>query len=202
MSNQISESRKMLFINFKFIAANCFNTTTKERVYNWTCENWFSFRLLVQGLLFSAKMDGQVGNLQKWTSSAPISTFKFLAIYRFDDNFTSYGQVSVEPGSPKTTTIKHNIQLVVATWCQLAIRCNFKDWTVSVATNNLVRTNRLTTTKCACKERYNRGSISRKIVALAWFETPLLGFFKLSEAIFFQLLLAVVNSVKMRGRRI
>lgn len=69
-----------------------------------------------------------------------------------------------------------------------------------MASNDLVGANSLSTAKSACKERYNSGSIPGEVISLAWLKSPFIGFFKFSESILAELLLAVIDGVKV-GRR-
>lgn len=132
----------------------------------------------------------------------PILAFQFGTILVLDDNFASNGEISVEPGSPETATVEHNVKLVIAACLQFAEGGNLEHGRVSVTSYNFVRAHCLSTTEGTGEECANCRSISRKVISFATFKIPLSSLFKFNKSISTELLFAVVDCMEMRRRSI
>jgi DNA-binding HxlR family transcriptional regulator len=83
-------------------------------------------------------VNGKVGDLENGLISSPVLADELAVLV--NNNLTSKGKVSVEPGVPETTTIELNSKLLVtSSVVHLGDWGKLKDWRVSVATNNLVK---------------------------------------------------------------
>ena len=123
---------------------------TEEAVDDASGKDWLQVDFFVRlELLGAVQMDSKRGNLHKSLACSPVLALED-ATFATHNNFASKRQVSIKPGSPKTTAVSHYIDLVVTERLFLASWSDLQNRTVSVAANNLEHVNALLFTLGAC----------------------------------------------------
>mmetsp|Transcript_64259 Transcript_64259/g.88883 ORF Transcript_64259/g.88883 Transcript_64259/m.88883 type:complete len:233 (+) Transcript_64259:467-1165(+) len=113
LGHHVNERAEMLVTNIVVIVLTWLNIFIEQLRDNISGKNRLQVSFLV-GLEFirSIQMDGKTWDLHKGLSSVPVSALQLTI--SMDNDFTSQSQVSIEPSSPKTATISHNIKLLVS----------------------------------------------------------------------------------------
>ena len=87
-------------------------------------------------------MDGEVWQLKDRFFGVPIAALKFIA-FDLNDDSSGKSKVSIKPSPPKTPSVSHNIELVIATCLEFTEGSKFEDRGVSVTADNLEGSNGL-----------------------------------------------------------
>ena len=130
----------MFFLNTERIFCDFFNSSCEKRVDHTHGDDRLEIGLCVQGLFFATKMDGEVWQLKDRFFGVPIAALKFIA-FDLNDDSSGKSKVSIKPRPPKTPSVSHNIELVIATCLEFTEGSKFEDWGVSVTADNLEGSN-------------------------------------------------------------
>ena len=142
-------------------------------------------------------MDAQRRNANYCSLGVPEHTCQFVVLVY--NNFTSESEITVEPCSPKASTIKLNIHLLIAKFIlELIAGSKFNYRRVSMTSSNLEKANILLSL-CSNMECDNSRTISCKIVGFSSLEIPFISFLNQFESSSFTLIHDVLNSMEMRG---
>ena len=133
--------------------------------------------------------------LHEWSTSVPVFALKGFSV--FHDDFSRQREITIEPGPPQTTTIYHNVHLVVTSSINLASRGYLKYGTVGVTAYNFEGLHRLSAALFSSQKRADRRTISGEIVALASLDAPMFVLLDFSEPVGCKCVFAVVNCMEV-----
>jgi len=200
LGHHVNKRAEMLIADVVVIVFTRLNILLEQLRDDTSGKNWLQVNFLV-GLEFlrSVQMDSKTGDLHERLTSMPVSALKFTI--SIDNDFTSQSQVSIKPSSPKTTTISHNIELLVTkAVIELRNGGELEHRGISMATDDLESTHRVLNALGTNEEGTDSRAISSEVVTLTSFKVPLVDFLNLIESILLELILAVIDSMEM-GRR-
>jgi len=119
------------------------------------------------------------------------------AIVFLDDDSTGKSEISIEPGSEKTTTVGLNASLVETVLGKLREGGESQAWGISMGTNDL-ETSVVGVESFTDDKSDKGGVVSSEEITTASFEFPVFDFVDFSETFSKELLTRVVNNVERR----
>ena len=95
-------------------------------------------------LWLSIEMDAKGGHIHDSVLRVPEGRCQLVCIFSSVNNFTCKAEISIEPSSPKATSVALDIHLLESKLVvNLSVRGQFQNWGISMAPDNLVKVNPL-----------------------------------------------------------
>lgn len=148
-------------------------------------------------LWLSIEMDAKGGHIHDSVLRVPEGRCQLVCIFSSVNNFTCKAEISIEPSSPKATSVALDIHLLESKLVvNLSVRGQFQNWGISMAPDNLVKVNPLVNFVSKSKS-YDSRLVPCVIVRFSSNQSPFVNFFDLFETISQKLFFHVLYGMEM-----
>jgi hypothetical protein len=183
VSHHVGQSRVVILLNVEGVLRNGIDATLEKLIYELSSNEGFEVVLFVdfESFSFLVQMNAERRKHHKWPFGVPVFTYQLVS---FVDNYLScQSKISVKPSAPQTSSIAHDVELLVSMHWVDRFRSDLENRGVGMTTNDLEVRNRLSSHFLSCKESNDSRAITSEVVSLSSFNIPSINFFKLSESI-------------------
>ena len=173
--NSIEECLKVFCLDVIYIifSFKWLNTLSHQLINNTCCKNWFKMRFFIWfEFIRSIQMDTKRWHIDYSRFWVPETTLQLFGFFVLNNDLSSKSKISIEPCSPKTSTITLDIhllesKLIINAW----MWCQFQNWWISVTSNNLEQINSLIDFLSKWEGTYGR-MVSCEVICLTRCKLP------------------------------
>jgi hypothetical protein len=143
VSHHVGQSSVVILLNIEGVLRNGIDTTLEKLVYELSSNEGLEVVLFVdfESFSFLVQMNTERREHHQRPLGVPVFTYQFVSFV--DNYFTRQGKISVKPSAPQTSSVGHDVELLVSMHWVDGFRSNLENRRVSVTSNDLEVGNRL-----------------------------------------------------------